>query len=86
VIDSVKSILGQQLKLRNSIIQMIVSLISDKDSDQRKRLEFSCGAGHRFLACLKIVLSEQHYGNDGFFFVSEIHWATELKKPVESTG
>jgi hypothetical protein len=78
MIDSVKSILGQPLKLRNSIIQMIVSLISDKDSDQRKRFEFSCGAGqslatpiksprHRFLARLEIVLSERNCGNDGFF-------------------
>jgi hypothetical protein len=79
VIDSVKSILGQQLKLRNSIIKMIVSLISDKDSDQRKRFESSCGAGQslaapirspspqKFLARLKIVLSEQNCGNDGFF-------------------
>jgi len=53
VIDSVKSILSQQLKLRNSIIQMIVSLISDKDFDQRKRFESSCGAGQSLAAPIK---------------------------------
>jgi len=78
VIDSVKSILSQPLKLRNSIIKMIVSLISDKNSDQGMRFEHSCGPGQslaapikipssQVLARLKIVLSEQHHGNDRLF-------------------
>ncbi|WP_155510392.1 hypothetical protein [Pseudomonas fluorescens] len=53
MIDSVKLILSQQLKVRNSIIQMIVSLISDKNSDQRKRFESSRGAGQSLATPIK---------------------------------
>jgi hypothetical protein len=45
MIISVKFILGHRFNLRNSIIQMIVSVIFDEESGFDGRLESFCSAG-----------------------------------------